>query len=106
MLDKNLLSRVYHREDAVVESINESVARAILPILASVIQAEAAKISDQYSPTEVDPFSRDTLQLLLISQVASFLTFNDCDQMEVIQPHQLSNPAYAEFFFDVSPLKG
>ncbi len=100
-LDSNLISRVYHRETDVVDSINESVVRAVLPAMASIIQAEALKISSKYSPTEADPFSRDALQSLLISQIASFLTFDDCDQMEVIQPHQLAAPAYAEFFFDV-----
>jgi len=98
-LDANLLSRVYHREDDVINSINESVVHAILPSIAKVIQTEAQKISDKYSPTEADPFSQDALQSLLISQIASFLTFDDCDQMEVIQPHQLMLPIYAEFFF-------
>jgi len=100
MLDERLLSRVYHHEDTVIEDINQSVVRAILPAIAQAIQAEAKKISDKYSPTEADPFSRDALQSLLISQIASFLIFDDCDQIEVIQPHQLTTP-YAAFFFDV-----
>jgi hypothetical protein len=101
-LDSNLIGRVYHRETDVVDAINQSIVRDILSALAKVIQAEAGRISDKFSPTEVDPFSRDALQSLLISQIASFLTFDDCDQMEIIQPHQLTNPAYAEFFFEVT----
>lgn len=103
-LDTNLLGRVYHREEAVINSINESVVRAVLPALAAVIQSEALKISAKYSPTEADPFSRDALQSLILGQVASFLTFDDIDQVEIIAPHQLAIPSYAEFFFDVQPM--
>lgn len=102
MLDERLLTRVYHQEDDVVDDINRAVAFTALPAIAAVIQQESKRLMKKYSPTEDDPFSMDALQSLILSQIASFLTYGDLDQVEIVQPHMLGG-AYAEFYFDVKP---
>lgn len=103
MLDSSLLKRVDWQEKRVVEDVNQSVAFTALPAIAAIIRKEAERLMHKYSPDEDDPFSLDALQSLMLSQVASFLTYDDLDQMEVIQPHMLDTD-YARFFFDVEPL--
>lgn len=101
-MSSNLLDRVYHQEDDVIDDINRAVAFTALPALAAVIQSESKRLMRKYSPTEDDPFSMDALQSLILSQIASFLTYGDVDQAEVVQPHMLGG-VYAEFYFDVQP---
>ena len=101
-LDSGLIERVYHQQSPVVEDVNRSAAFTVLPALATAIKSEAQRIMQKYSPDEADPFSQDALQSLILSQLASFLTYGDLDQTEIVQPHMLGG-AYAEFYFEVKP---
>lgn len=101
-MNEDLLLVVGTDMDATIDTINKAVAFNILPLIAAAIDKEADKVIKKDSPDEFDPFAKDALQILMIAQIAAYLTYGSIEMVETIQPHMLGE-RYAAYFFRVEP---